>query len=247
MQSLYTASAEGGTAATLTVIFHDWGVVGGMNYVNQCLEEGDISKYITPDRVVLFDALGTPHPDRNDMKDNIISNIQQDGPRKTFFSLFYRVACATAFFFWSHISKQLGNFIQGMNRWCMEHSFLWPLYDVDVNILTSRQNPISTDRMAYMGYPYYNMLKMIFTGRAKGLLYCFSLPKDMNRTPVLYMYGMHKRVHFHIHAGLVALMEEQARERSKCRVVALEGAGHWLYLQKPEICMDEVVRFISDA
>ena len=61
------------------------------------------------------------------------------------------------------------------------------------------------------------------------------------------MYGVHKKVNSHDKKGFVVLKKEQARAGSECCVVAVEGAGHWFYLQEPHICMAEVMRFISDA
>ena len=40
------------------------------------------------------------------------------------------------------------------------------------------------------------------------------------------------------------LEREEAEQRSLCRVVPVEGAGHWLYVQEQELCLKHVLDFI---
>lgn len=238
--------------AKLTVIFHDWGVVGGMWYVNKSLGEGDISRDIAPDRIVLFDVLGPPHPDTNVRRDKNAGGMMST-LSDTFYSLFYRTNLAIGFVLRLHapakLFEKIVNSRIGVSFLKLAFAIvkrLWPCDDMDFDLLESRQNPISVDRLLYMAYPYYHLFKLMFTGRVKEMRGC-SLPKDLNISPVLYMYGMHKRVHFHVKSGLEVLKKESERKGSKCRVVAVEGAGHWLYMQKRDVCMDAVVKFMSDA
>jgi pimeloyl-ACP methyl ester carboxylesterase len=93
-----------------------------------------------------------------------------------------------------------------------------------------------------MCYPYYYMFRCFLRGTGFEDIH---LPLDLKSTPILYIYGTEKNVMFHDKISL-AIMEREEREcRSECRVVAVEGAGHWMYVQKLEVCLEEIKRFIQ--
>lgn len=50
---------------------------------------------------------------------------------------------------------------------------------------------------------------------------------------------------FHDRRGLALLQLEEKDGTSDCRVVKVEGAGHWLYCQKPDVCEDEIRKFLK--
>jgi pimeloyl-ACP methyl ester carboxylesterase len=50
---------------------------------------------------------------------------------------------------------------------------------------------------------------------------------------------------FHDRRGLALLQQEEKDGTSDCRVVKVEGAGHWLYCQKPDVCEDTIRNFLK--
>jgi pimeloyl-ACP methyl ester carboxylesterase len=101
----------------------------------------------------------------------------------------------------------------------------------------------SMSRMIYMTYPYYNMWLSVFqNGSGFGDFY---LPV-LEKTPVLYLYGASKKIQFH-DKNVVAYLQEQAKTGSRSNAIAVSDAAHWLYLQQPDICFDNVKNFILDA
>ena len=72
---------------------------------------------------------------------------------------------------------------------------------------------------------------------------------NLKDTPVLYMYGPEKNAMFHDRRSLAMLEEEEKKGRSDCRVVRVDGAGHWMYhhTQRPDICEQEIRSFINKS
>ena len=227
-----TYSDGKGGQAKLTGIYHDWGVIPGLILTNRCIQEKN--DMLSPDRVVLFDVLGPPHPSR--LKD------MPDVPNKTYYEVIvtwtYRVIMAIAFSIRLYISKILALIFAGLALTILGLLRLSPTYEIDAKVIQSRRHPIKFDRLIYMAYPYAAM----FRGRIEG----FSLPKDLVKTPVLYMYGTKKRIMFHDKRALMVLEREERKGRMS-KAISVEDAGHWLYLQQPDICFEEVVKFIRDA
>ena len=90
-----------------------------------------------------------------------------------------------------------------------------------------------------MTYPYYQLV----TGKPSEIP--ASLPKDLKKTPVLYLYGTSKNFLMH-DRGALAFLEREAREgRSKSNAIAVDNAGHYLFLQKPDKCLEEVMKFMA--
>ena len=52
---------------------------------------------------------------------------------------------------------------------------------------------------------------------------------------------------FHDHRSLAILEQEEKEGSSDCRVVRVEGAGHWLYCQRPDVCEHEIRRFLKSG
>lgn len=236
-KTLRKESTRGG--AKMIGIFHDWGVVPGLMYSNRSIEDG--SDDVSPDRLVLFDVLSSPHPS---MKDKPLA------PRESFHSIIvglsYRLVFAVSFVIRQHVSKILSHINYNLGSLGLNLLRLSPCYNIDFDVMKSRQNPLTVDRLVYMAYPYWYMFKAMFTGEMEAFS-DFSLPKDLVSTPVLYMYGKNKRMMFHDQCGLKVLEREAEREGRKSSAIGLEGAGHWLYLQEPDICLEEVVKFVTDA
>ena len=60
------------------------------------------------------------------------------------------------------------------------------------------------------------------------------------------MYGTEKRVMFH-DKDAVGVLEKEAADGQKSNAVAVEKAGHWLYLHQPDVCFKEVSKFVTKA
>lgn len=229
--------------AKLTGIFHDWGVLPGVGYTNRALALANdyMSKDLCPDQVVLFDVMGPPHPETENMP-----IVRKDTLYEIFVTLTYRIVFATAFGIRRFVSKTLAQVYLIPNMVALGVLRIGPTLEIDAKVFEQRKVPISLDRMIYMAYPYFNMFKaMLFPG-PKGAFPELSLPKDLVKTPFLYMYGTEKRIHFHDRRAVEVLKREN-KEGRKSNAIAVEKAGHWLYLHQPEFCLNEVVKFVSDA
>jgi pimeloyl-ACP methyl ester carboxylesterase len=239
VKCLKAESSFQGGKAKFTAIFHDWGVIAGSQYTNRILE--DVNADLTPDQLVLFDVLLPPHP-----KTENKPVVPKDTFRETAITISYRAAFASSFWIRRYISKSLAqvNFI--FTSMILGLFGLNPCFDIDSKPIRDRKNPISLDRLVYMAYPYYNAFKALFTGTLKEVQSGASLPLDLKQTPVLYMYGTYKNIHFHDKSAF-KLLQNEAEEGRRSKVVAVEDAGHFLYPQKPDICLEEVKKFIEDA
>ena len=61
------------------------------------------------------------------------------------------------------------------------------------------------------------------------------------------MYGLDKNIHFHDPNTMEWLEKQCQKEGSKSKIMAVEKAGHWLYLQQPELCYEEAKKFVLDS
>jgi hypothetical protein len=223
----------------LTGIFHDWGVIPGTVWANQTLEGSDINDD-SPDELIIFDVLRPVHKDqKNDVPKHIKKPLKE-----IFITVTYQLIFASSFAVYNYISKPLSLLV------LLSSMFLGPLgisptLEIDRKVLLGRKPPLNPFRMIYMAYPYFYLYKMIFTGSKGGALRYATLPKDLKKTPTLYLYGTEKRINFHDY-GAVAYLEREAKEnRSKSNAIAVENAGHWLYIQQPDVCMKHVLNFMA--
>lgn len=225
--------------AKLIGIFHDWGMAPGTMYTNRTLEEG--TEDLIPDRLVIFDVLAPPHPKATD-----VPTTRKDTFYETFVTLAYRAVFAAAFGLRRYISKFLAQavFLSGMIT--LTVLGLGPSLDIDNKVFEQRQKKPPLDRFVYMAYPYYYALKSMVSGNLEQDFPGMSLPLDLARTPVLYMYGTEKRIMFHDRRS-VAMLENENKKGGKSKVVVVEKAGHYLYVQQEDICMKEAVKFVTDA
>lgn len=243
--------------AKLTGIFHDWGVVAGMTYTNRSLRENEINKTnnsnkYCPNQVVIFDVLGPPHPDTPNKPITVKPTIYE-----IVVEISYRIILATSFALRKYISKYFAQLYFIPNMIGLSILRLQPSKDVDTKLV--RKKSISLDRMIYMAYPYYNLMKTILTNTVKDVFIDLCLPKNLQKTPILYMYGLEKRIHFHDKCSIQILQREQEKQEKqkqkdkkknhqhRSKVIAVENAGHWLYIQQFELCLKEVIQFVQDA
>lgn len=224
--------------AKLTGIFHDWGVIPGTLWANRSLEDANAD---SPDELVLFDVLGRVHYDhRKDVPDYKKPSLFEE-----FVTIYYRIVFAGAFGLQHYVSTYLGLLFFVFGNLSTVIFGISPTLAIDRKVIQARVPPMSPFRMIYMAYPYFNMFKMIFSGRSNEFMAWTSLPKDLKKTPVLYLYGTQKRVMFHDN-GTVKYLEREAKEnKSKSNAIAVEDAGHWLYIHQPDLCLKKVMEFMS--
>merc|ERR1712071_260267 len=119
-----------------------------------------------------------------------------------------------------------------------------PTRKIDADVIEQREVPFALNHMIYMCYPYWNRYKAVLNG-SSWTIPEVTLPKDLKSIPVLYMYGTNKNVMFHDYVSVKILEREHREGMSKSNAIAVDGAGHYLYVQKPDICIKEVADFME--
>ncbi len=221
--------------AKLTAIFHDWGVVPGMIWANRSLEDSNAD---SPSEIVLFDVLTKIHKTHKEG----LPEFDKPSFHKTFVTHYYRLVFAFAFGIQKYFSKYLALPCFFLGFMPMMLLPIGPTLAIDDKIHTSRVKPLDPFRMIYMTYPYFELYKTVLNGTYSVKLADATLPKDLKKTPVLYLYGTEKRVQFHDDRDLYVLEREAKENRSKSNA---ENAGHYLYIQQADLCLDEVKKFMS--
>mmetsp|Transcript_50701 Transcript_50701/g.108034 ORF Transcript_50701/g.108034 Transcript_50701/m.108034 type:complete len:374 (+) Transcript_50701:38-1159(+) len=221
-----------------TTIFHDFGVVSGMMFVNRSIEEKFFFER-KPDRVVLLDVLVGPHPKFDRPKGRVAPYTS----RENLVYLAYRGRNAYSFAVSRWISETFGFIVYWILSSLIGMLGLEPTRRIDNVLLAERR--MDPYHMVYASYPYYNLFHaMMYDRRA---LAQATLPLDLTQTPILYIYGADKNVNFHDRRSLEILEREEMEGRSECRVVRVDGAGHWMYCQKPDMCEREIRKFLRSG
>ena len=229
------AIAAGGVSVKpkLVGIFHDWGVVPGDMFMNRYREEHPHRKM----EIVNFDVLGPPHPD---MSKELIPKIAQATLYEAYIGLSYRTIFALLHLSQRYLPEIVARAVFiALMMWMN----IFRLNPVFTKIETFPPSAIETPRLMYMAYPYVKMSQAMFTGKLKTIFQDFSLAKDLETTPMLYMYGREKRIMFHDHRSVKILQDQ----KGKSDAIGVDGAGHWLYTeaQKMDYCLEKVVEFIE--
>ena len=228
--------------AKLTGIFHDWGVMPGLLWANRSLEDDNAD---SPDELVVFDVLPTVHKDQK--KD--VPGHEQTTISEKIITWAYRIVLAIAFALQLYVSKTIALVFFVPAFTALGILGLQPTLKIDSKIFEARKPPMDPHRVIYMAYPYLNvfkeMYKMIFSSKVQSVFKMMTLTKDLKKTPILYLYGTDKRIMFHDN-GAVKYLEREAKEnRSKSNAIAVENAGHWLYIHQPDRCLEEVMKFMA--
>jgi len=227
--------------AKFTGIFHDWGVVPGSIWSNRAIADGSDN---APDEIVYFDVLMNPHPSTVDLpKGNDDLSVMQ----KCYKTL-YMIVFASAFAAQTYVCGIFGIITLSLLMILLGLFRLGPCYKIDDDVMQSKSPPMAISRCMYMSYVYFNIfcqlsLKKIWNSEFHE---DSTLPKDLSTVPVLYLYGKHKRSYWHKDSSIKFLQREHEEKRSKSNSIGVEGAGHWLYIQKPDICFDHVVNFMKE-
>jgi pimeloyl-ACP methyl ester carboxylesterase len=212
--------------ARLMCILHDWGVLVGIQYVTQ--RQGTM-----PTQLVLFDVCAPPHP-----------SIKIQAPTPSLYQVFtetlYRIVFAICFVLQRSVSSSLAQFIYPFCAFILFRNNivkLGPVKACDVEFIEA--HPVK--KLIWMMYPYWHLLTSLLSSEGRTMLETFHLP-PLEDMPVLYMYGLDKNAMFHDLAS-VQLLEQEMHAGKKSKIVPVKNAGHWLYVQQPDLCYQQVVEF----
>jgi len=251
----------GGVSNTkFTGIFHDWGSLAGGTWMNRVLAEAEAknrnnsnnkkedNEYFKPNNVVYFDVLLSPSKSTNQTElVPCSSEVVSPSIKSNICRWLYRIVLANSFLLQRYISKYVAavTFIVGFTL--LELFGLGPLFPFDtesIEPLYNKNGPKSIFRIMYMAYPYW-LLFQTSTMKTK-MKEEFKLHENWKETPILYMYGIKKRTQFHDERSIKMLESGAQHKTSTSRVIAVEDAGHFLYVQKPKLCVDSVYQFMNE-
>ena len=150
----------------------------------------------------------------------------------------YQMAFASAFFMQRYVSKFLARIPFAIGNTL----FRILMGKHDALYIEERTKEMDSNLSLYVTYPYFYRWKAIFISPKD--LQGMCLPRNLERTPVLYLYGTDKNVMFHFPESIPLLQREQAQGR-KSRAVAISNAGHWLYIQQENKCVGEISKFLN--
>ena len=229
--------------AKLTGIFHDWGCFVGFQYTNhEIARAGKEPDEMVPDQLVLMDVLLGPHPktpDKPRPKVPMLARVY-----KGVAMVSYQLTLAISWFLHRYVSRYLA-----VVYLTIASGFLWLFrlspgnYDDFCYLAENSRGPLRT---LYMCYPYYRMWKAVITGVPARRIFRFAfLPLDLERTPILYLYGTAKPFQLHSPNSL-ALLERESQQGHRSRVVPIEGGGHWFHWKKPDVAFEHVNKFVLE-
>jgi len=223
-----------------TTIFHDFGVLTGCMFVNRSIEEEYFTEH-KPDKVILLDVLMQPHR----KSDTQYRHLTPYTNHEQLVYLAYRGTFAISFAVMRYISVHIAIVTFGILYGFVKLLRLEPTRRIDGDVV--REKKMNLKHMMYTFYPYYHLFQA-FIYNKQALAYG-SLPLTLKETPILYMYGSEKNAMFHDRRSLAMLEQEERRGTSDCRVVRIDGAGHWMYhhTQRPDICEQEIRSFINKS
>ena len=218
-------------------IFHDWGVVVGTMWAERLEKEAqDNPKISMPNKLVFFDVLAPP----SSKMPNYIHRSEVK-PKSIYAKLcfLYQVVFAISSLIQRYVPRIIAAAFAIFGLTVLSILGIFPLESFDmksVDAIYGNRKP-GLARWISMTYMYLN----IFTSDK---MLRWRLHRDWKKTPILYMFGKRKRTHFHSNNAVAMLEREEAEQRSLCRVVPVEGAGQWLYVQEQELCLKHVLDFI---
>jgi pimeloyl-ACP methyl ester carboxylesterase len=203
----------------LTLVLHDFGVITGLLWTNRRIKAG----IGAPAKLVIFDVL-PPDMDGN-IRDRVIHLVYQSQFAICFvLSRFCNILAGV----WYSVT---GFWIFGVLGY-----WLTPIGLPDLIKGGSRSLDISA--VTRMSYPYRNVFREMLVSRGT-LRNELKLPAFGTSLPLLYMYGANKNTMFHTADSLAALDAADG-----CKQIAIQDAGHWLFLQKPEQCWQHLKKFV---
>jgi len=230
-----------------TGIFHDWGAIVGSLWAQRVeVEARDTpGAVLKPNKIVFFDVLNGPSPTMQ----GLIKESDCKVPGPTLHQMMvhaYMGVHAMSFWISRYLSRHLA---AAVGTFCLALMFLLGLYPVYLPDARSRadlygQKQMGLHRMTYMSFMYSRMITDFL--RSPSLSYSpGQLHEDWKEMPILFLFGTEKRTIFHSSVSLDMLQREEKEKRSLSKAVAIEGAGHWMYLQKQDECLKYVLEFMN--
>lgn len=234
--------------AKLTTILFDWGVFPGVVWANQAMAEkkeaSTDTTVIAPNNLVLLDVCPPPHPCTKSLPQQ-----QPKSPPPSLHARFavaaYRIVLAISFCIQSFGFSFLAQPFFTISFLILNVLNLGPLGgkgDEEYTAKSSKENPRQLSQLIYMSYPYYYLLKEAWQG-GKNFEF-FTLPADIDQTPVLFLYGKMKNTMFHPNKSVQFLQAQEGNNKSRGH--GFENAGHFLFTpgQESNACFDEITKFI---
>jgi hypothetical protein len=228
-----------------------------------------------PTNVVYFDILFGPSSNmKNDDDDEEEKDVEYEPLtlKQNVCRWLYRIVFASSFLIQRYISKPLASLHFIFNMLALNFLGLGPCYnELEIPALQTvytKHTHVSISRRIYMQYPYWNMFKgyLPWSSSSSSSLSSSSsssssspsvvsinditLHDDWKTTPICYIYGNHKRTMFHDpHTVAMLKRDEQKQKESNnkrsCKVISIEDAGHFIYLQQPDLCLNAVIDFMD--
>jgi len=230
-----------------TGIFHDWGVIAGTMWAHRLEKEAKdngAENILRPHKVIFFDVLAS-----------LSRNTSDRIPRSAVPSLslhqklcyIYQVVLAICSVTQQYLSRHLAAAFCISTFSLLNVTGLFPMQSFDMksrNAVYGDRKP-GILRFMSMTYMYRNTFAPLLSGKKRKGLPWDPLHQDWKTTPILYLYGKDKNTIFHSNVSLAMLEREEREKRSLSRAVGIEGAGHFLYVQKQEECLKHVLGFIQ--
>ncbi len=185
------ASAREQENPQFTVIFHDFGVLPGLIFVNRSIEEqnDDLGGHvIIPDRIVLLDVLLEPH---GRFKSQHL-DLSPYTTHELLVYLAYRGTFASAFAMLQYISEAIGLFTFRILYTFVILLGLAPLHPRGHDVSLLHERKMDQHHQVYTFYPYYHLFQALLFNKHDLMYGC--LPLDLVKTPILYLYGEEKNV-----------------------------------------------------
>lgn len=229
------------TKPKFTGIFHDWGVHAGAMWANRAIADGSEN---APDELVYFDVLMPPHPLTPDMP----PADGENSTRQLLVNHYYQFVLGLAFGIQRYVANIFAIVCLIFGMIPLPVLQISPTGKIDDDTRKMLGAP-GISHTIYMCYTYFNAVyRVVGFKRLQKQQFDddYTLPRDLSKVPVLYMYGTDKNANFHLEQPLKVLQREHDEGRSKSKVVAVDGAGHYLYLQKPDVCFDCVTEFMKE-
>jgi hypothetical protein len=170
-----------------TVIFHDFGVLPGLMFVNRSIEEDDFAEH-TPNRIVLLDVLLEPHPHFKSQ----FWHLSPYSVHELLVYLVYRGTFACAFAMLRFLSESIGLLTFRIMYMFVVMLRLAPLHPRCSDMMLLEERKMDHHHLIYTFYPYYYLFRAMLFNKKELVHGC--LPLNLVKTPILYLYGEEKNV-----------------------------------------------------
>ena len=225
-------------------------------------EDDDISLLFKPNNVIYLDVLvGSSKSKLKELstqeKEELVVMTKKPTTKQLLCEILYKIALAISYLIQRYISKHIAwlNYIFGITF--LRIFQLDPIYKWDLQsssaIYQQNNRTKSISNVIYMAYPYWYLFKEIFAtivnnnkSNTNSIIDEFVLHSNWKQTPILYLYGTKKKCNFHDYTSIALLEREEKLQLSKSKVIPVENAGHYLYIQQQDLCLTAIIKFMDD-